>query len=93
MIKANGDKSSYVKSIQLNGANISEAETGSEIAVSFPHLTIGRQINEKDILYSDIPEADFIKLKKLKQYLSNDEIELLKEFAEIKRRQNPMWGV
>jgi hypothetical protein len=29
----------------------------------------------------------------LKRYLSKDEIEVLKEIAEIKRKENPMWGV
>ena len=40
-----------------------------------------------------VKETDFIKLKKLKKYLNREEIEILKEIAEIKRKQEPMWGV
>ena len=36
---------------------------------------------------------DFRKLKKLKKNLSKDQIEILKEIAEIKRKENPVWGI
>ena len=55
--------------------------------------SVGRQINEGDILYSDIPEDDFRKIKALKQYLEKEEIGVLKEIAEYRRRENPVWGV
>lgn len=93
LMKINGDKASAVKSMQSEGENIDHAERGKEAAISIPHLTVGRQIDEEDILYSDIPEEDFIKLKKLKKYLSKDEIKVLKEISEIKRKDNPVWGV
>lgn len=93
LMKINGDKASAVKSMQSEGENIDHAEKGKEVAVSIPHLTVGRQIHEEDILYSDLPEEDFIKLKKLKKYLSKDEIGVLKEISEIKRKDNPVWGV
>jgi len=32
-------------------------------------------------------------LKELKKHLSKMEIEVLKEVAEIKRKDNPVWGV
>jgi translation initiation factor 5B len=56
-------------------------------------VTVGRQINEGDFLYTDIPEEDFKKMKELKKHLSKRELEVLKEIAEIKRKQNPVWGV
>ena len=58
-----------------------------------PKVTIGRQIDEDYILYSDLQEKDFIKLKKLKSFLNRDEIELLKEIAELKRKSSPLWGI
>ena len=82
-----------VKSIQLEQETIEKAEKGKQVAVSVNGITIGRQIGEEDILISDIPEKDFRELKKLKKYLSKEEIELLKEIAEIKRKENPVWGI
>jgi translation initiation factor 5B len=61
--------------------------------MALDNVTVGRQIEEGDFLYTDIPSEDFIKLKKLKKHLSKMEINVLKEIAEIKRRENPVWGV
>jgi len=82
-----------IKSMQLEKDTVSEAEKGKQLAVSLPNVSVGRQINEGDVLYSAIPEADFRKMKKLKKYLTPDEIEAIKEIAVIKRRDNPVWGV
>jgi len=95
LIKADGSKVDTVKSMQLESETISSAEKDKEIAISLPKVTAGRQINEGDILYTDVPEAeaDFMKLKKLKKFLKGDEIEILKELAELKRKEDKMWGV
>ncbi|MBW2982091.1 translation initiation factor IF-2 [Candidatus Woesearchaeota archaeon] len=93
LMKPDGTMLKSVKSIQLEQETIEKAEKGKQVAVSVPGITIGRQIGEEEILLSDIPEEDFRKLKELKQYLSKEEIELLKEIAEIKRKHNPVWGV
>jgi len=45
------------------------------------------------ILYSNIPEEDFTKLKKLKKYLNPSELQILKEIALIKRKKEPLWGI
>lgn len=82
-----------LKTIQKDGENIKEAIKGDSVAVALPGVIVGRQINEFDILYSDLKETEFAKLKKLKKYLNEEEIEILKEIAEIKRKQQPMWGV
>ena len=93
LMKSDGSKVSEIKSIQLEGENIQEAEKGKQVAISLPNITVGRQILENDILISDISGEDFVNFKKLKKYLKNDDIILLKEIAEIKRRDNPVWGV
>jgi translation initiation factor 5B len=93
LMKKNGDKAGHVKSIQLEKDNLQEVEKGKEVAVSIPNITVGRQIKEGDELYSDLNENEFIKLKSLKKKLKADEIEVLKEIAEIKRKVNSMWGV
>ena len=88
-----GKEISEVKSIQEESKNINEAKKGKEVAVALLKVIVGRQISSGDILYSSIKEEDFRKLKKLKKYLTNDELLVLKEIAEIKRKENPMWGI
>jgi translation initiation factor 5B len=93
LMKADGSKASYAKSLQHDGESVSQAESGKEIAVSIPDLTVGRQITEEDTLYSNLSESEFRELKKKKKLLKKEEIEILKEISEIKRKNNPMWGV
>jgi translation initiation factor 5B len=93
LMKANGNKASEIKSMQKDGENVQEVKRGEQVAIALPNLTVGRQINENDILYSDISEEEFIKYKKLKRFLNSEEIAILKEIAEIKRQENPVWGV
>ena len=38
-------------------------------------------------------ESNFRRLKEMKKLLNNDEIQALKEIAEIKRRGNKLWGI
>ncbi|MEK6974542.1 MAG: translation initiation factor IF-2 [Nanoarchaeota archaeon] len=88
-----GKEITEVKGIQEQGKNIPEAAKGKEVAVSFIKVIVGRQINSGDVLYSSINEEEFRKLKKLKKHLSDDEIKVMKEIAEIKRKENPVWGI
>ena len=93
LMKKDGAIITEVKSIQQEQETIEKAEKGKQVAVSLPDVTVGRQIHEEDILYSAIPEEHFRKYKEFKKLLSQEEIELLKEIAEIMRQQNPMWGI
>ncbi|MBU4284589.1 MAG: translation initiation factor IF-2 [Nanoarchaeota archaeon] len=82
-----------VKSIQSEKKNVAEAGKGKQVAISLDKVTVGRQINESDILYSVIPEKDFRKLKELKKHLTEGEIAILKEIAVMMRKENPIWGI
>ena len=82
-----------LKSIQKEKENLSTAGKGIQAAASLPNVTIGRQVQEGDILYSAIPDSDFRKLKNLKKHLKEPEIQILKEIAEIMRKENPVWGI
>jgi len=93
VMNKSGDKITQVKSIKEGKDMLSVAEQGKQLAIAFEGVTVGRQIKEGDFLYTDVPEEDFVKLKKLKQHLSKIEIEVLKEIAEIKRNNNPVWGI
>ena len=93
ILKKDGKVLSSIKGIQHEQDNLEKAEKGKQVAISVPHVMMGRQLNEGDIIYSDIPEEDFRQLKEFKEYLSADEKEVLKEIAVIKRQTHPMWGV
>jgi translation initiation factor 5B len=82
-----------VKSIQLDKENKREVTKNNQVAVSIDGVTVGRQLKEGEMLYTFIPENDFRKIKKLSKYLSKGEIQVLKEVAEIMRKNNPIWGV
>ncbi|MBN2459529.1 translation initiation factor IF-2 [Candidatus Woesearchaeota archaeon] len=82
-----------VKSIQAEKENLSRLEQGKQAAAALPGVMCGRQVNEGDIFYSAIPEDDFRKLKKLKKYLTEAEVQVMKEIAEIMRRESVVWGV
>jgi len=84
---------SEIKSIQHMKDSLSEAEKGMQVAISLPSVTVGRQVKEGDIIYSAVPDAHFKKMKELKQYLSKEEVEVLKEIAIIMRKENPTWGI
>jgi len=88
-----GKEITSIKEIQVEKQNVTSAERGLRVAISFEGVTVGRQIREGEILYSSVSEHDFNEMKRLKEYLSKDEIEILKEIAEIMRKENPMWGV
>lgn len=93
LMKKDGYELTTVKSIQLEQENLQKAERNAQVAISMPKVTIGRQIFEGDILYTVIPEDEFRKLKEFKKLLSAEDISILKEIAEIMRKNNPMWGV
>ncbi len=93
IMRADGMRISTVKSLGEAQESLTIAEQGKQIAMAMDGVTIGRQVKEGDYLFTDIPEDDFKKLKELKKHLSKREIEVLKEIAEIKRKENPVWGV
>ncbi|MDI6889205.1 MAG: translation initiation factor IF-2 [Methanocellales archaeon] len=93
VVNENGVRAGMIKDIQERGEHINEAGVGKEVAVSIDGPTIGRQINEKDVLYVDIPERHAkILEQELYDKLSADEIETLTAFLNIKRKENPFWA-
>ncbi len=93
IIKIDGSDAGHIKGMQKEQEEVEEAKRGDQVAISLPGITAGRQIKEEDVLIVDIPENHFRRLKASKKFLTPEEIELLKEFADFKRRTNPVWGV
>ena len=93
LIKADNSKVGVVKQIQERNENISIATVGKEVAISVEGPTAGRQINEGEIYYVDVPEGHSKVLEfQLKDTIKQDELETLTEFVAIKRKDNPFWG-
>ncbi|MGC8645001.1 MAG: translation initiation factor IF-2 [Thermoplasmata archaeon] len=90
LMKTDGSPIGAVKSMRSGDTSIQEARQGDEIAIAMDTVTVGRQIKEGDILYSDIKERDYRELKG--EELSTDEQMVLNEIREIKRKENQFWG-
>ncbi|MBI2579653.1 MAG: translation initiation factor IF-2 [Candidatus Aenigmarchaeota archaeon] len=82
-----------IKQIQSQGENISEAKAGDKVAISIMGPAVGRQINEGDMLYTDISPDEYRNLIKNEKLLSGSEIQALNEIRELKRKQEPKWGL
>lgn len=93
LIKENGDLIGHIKTVEFERESIAEAERGKQVAISLPGVTATRQIHEEEIYYVDMNEENFKRLKEMRKLLSNEEVNVLKELAEIKRKSNNFWGV
>lgn len=93
LMRGDGALVGTIKGIQIQGENIGYATRDKEVAVAIDGPTVGRQIHEGDLLYVNIPEkhAKIIEAE-LKQRFSEDELEALENFLEIKRKKDPFWG-
>ncbi|MEX0920045.1 MAG: translation initiation factor IF-2 [Candidatus Pacearchaeota archaeon] len=92
LIDDNSEKVGTIKNMQAENKSVQEAGEGQELAISIPGINFERRMKEIKNLYSDIGESQFRNFKKNKDLLSQKEISLLQELAEIKRRVNPIWG-
>lgn len=92
-MKNDGVRLGYIKGVQHEQKSVNVAEEGKQVAISMDGVTVGRQIHEGDLLYSDLTENEFRNLKDKKHLLEKNEIEVLKEIAAIKRKDNNLWGM
>lgn len=93
LIKQDGSKVGVIKQIQERNENVSLATQGKEVAISIDGPTAGRQINEGEVYFVDIPEGHSKVLEfQLRDTIKQDELETLLEFVAIRRKDNPFWG-
>jgi translation initiation factor 5B len=82
-----------LKTIQDEGEDVDEARTGERVAVSIDGPTVGRQIEEGDELWVEIPEKHAkILEQELAEDISADEREILSMYLEKHRNRDPFWG-
>jgi translation initiation factor 5B len=83
-----------IMQIQDKGEAVSEANAGSQVAISVTKAIVGRHIHEGEIFYVRVPEAHAkVLLAKFQDRLTAEEIEALNEFVEIMRLESPFWAV
>ncbi|MCL5789663.1 MAG: translation initiation factor IF-2 [Candidatus Thermoplasmatota archaeon] len=90
LMKIDGSNVGPVKSIRTGEQSLEEAKQGDEVAIAMDGITIGRQLKEGDILYSDINERDFRILKE--EELNGDEKMIMDEIKNLRRKESPFWG-
>lgn len=93
MIDENDEKIGNVKNIQSEQKSVKEATEGLEVAISIPGINYERELKGKNYLYTNLGESQFKDFKKNKDLLSGNEMNILKEIAEIKRKTNPEWAL
>jgi len=84
LINIRGQRIGQVVRIQDQGKDVGEAGAGKQVAVSIDKPMVGRQINEGDVLYVDVPvQHARVLSSKFKDYLTPRELALLSEMATL----------
>jgi translation initiation factor 5B len=93
VVNEEGKKVGTVHQIQDSGKAIEEATVGMQIAVSIKEPTIGRQINEGDIFYTDINSRQAKQLlDRFNHRLNEKEKEILSMLVAMKRKNDPTFA-
>lgn len=93
VISVEGKKVGTVHQIQESGKAMEEATTGMQVAVSLKEPTIGRQINEGDVFYTDINSRQAKQLaERFNHRLNEQERELFNVILALKRKEDPAFG-
>ena len=85
-----GRRIGRIKSIRSGQESMKEAIQGAEIAIAVEGVTVGRQIDEGDVLLVDIPESHARKLKKME--MTAMEREVYEELLALHRKDDHFWG-
>ena len=92
LVDENDEEIARVKEMQVEKATVDEAKEGQELAIALPGTTFDRQLKESRYLYANISEKQFRHFKDNKDLLSAQELKVLQEIADIKRKKNETWG-
>ena len=93
IINENGKKIGIVHQIQDKGKTIDSANKGMQIAVSIRGPTIGRQINEDDIFYTDLNSRQAkLLIERFSHRLNEEETEIFNNILKLKRSNDAAFG-
>jgi translation initiation factor 5B len=93
LITQSGKKLGELQGIQDQGKDVEEATASMQVAISIEDGVVGRNIDEGDLIYADVPERHLkTLLTKFPSELNEADRETVNELIEIKRKTNPVWG-
>ncbi|WP_407378819.1 translation initiation factor IF-2 [Methanobrevibacter sp.] len=93
LINKNGESVGIIASMEDKGETLPDISRGQRVAMAIDNAIVGKDFDEGDELYIDIPEKHYKFIEReFKDKLTEDEFETLYEFVEIKRKQDPDWG-
>ncbi len=79
--------------IQEQGDDVEEARAGNRVSVAIDGPTVGRDIEEGDELWTELPEKHAkILEQELTEEITADERETLKAYLDRRRNKDPFWG-
>lgn len=94
LMREDGSPVGKVESMQDKGDNLKSASKGQKVAMAIKEAVFGRDFDEGETLYVNIPEKHYKILElELKGKLSEDELDILQEIGDIKRKEDPHWGI
>jgi translation initiation factor 5B len=94
LMRRDGRSVGTIRELQKEKRSVQEAKLGDELAISIEGGVVGRNFQEGDVLYTDVPREHVIALKRdLRDLLSGDELAVLDEIIAIKQREDPTYGV
>ena len=93
LMDENGNKVGSIASMEDKGETLPSMSRGQQVAMAVNDAIAGKDFEEGDSLYVDIPEKHFKVIeRKFKDKLNDDELACLEEFVRIKRKDDPEWG-
>ena len=79
--------------IQKQGDDVDEARSGERVSIAIDGPTVGRDIEEGDTLWTEVPEKHAkILEQELKEEITADEREALAAYLDTRRKRDPFWG-
>jgi translation initiation factor 5B len=90
LMSIRGEEIGVLRSLQRENESVKEADEGMELAASIEGATVGRTLQEGDVLYVTIPEASARALRD--RPLSDAERTVLDEVVRLRRASQPFWG-
>ena len=87
------DRVGELSGIQAQGDDVDEARAGERVSIAIDGPTVGRQIEEGDELWIELPEKHAkILEQELNEEIPADELEALSGYLNKRRKRDPFWG-